>query len=78
MSNMEEKQRISGETPRNTEASSSLLPTVNPDAEKAAPAKAGVHPAFYVMYGETTLLSLENTIENQPFNMLISSTAEHG
>ncbi|CZT04228.1 related to triose phosphate/3-phosphoglycerate/phosphate translocator [Rhynchosporium agropyri] len=44
----EEKVRISGEAPRT--AAVSILPTVNPDAEKsAAPAASnGIHPALYV------------------------------
>jgi hypothetical protein len=44
----EEKVRISGESPRAADAP--ILPTVNPAAEKVQePAKAGIHPAFYVM-----------------------------
>ncbi|KAL2069830.1 hypothetical protein VTL71DRAFT_14509 [Oculimacula yallundae] len=43
----EEKVRISGEAPRT--ATASILPTVNPEAEKsAAPASNGIHPAVYV------------------------------
>jgi len=43
----EEKVRVSGEAPRT--AAASILPTVNPDAEKSqAPASSGIHPAVYV------------------------------
>ena len=49
MSTGEEKERLSGDVPRN-EASSSLLPTVNPATEKPEPAKPAysLHPAFYI------------------------------
>ncbi|KAH7346741.1 triose-phosphate transporter family-domain-containing protein [Rhexocercosporidium sp. MPI-PUGE-AT-0058] len=43
----EEKVRVSGEAPRT--AAASILPTINPDAEKSpAPASNGIHPAVYV------------------------------
>lgn len=41
---MNEKERQSGEQERPAE----VLPTVNPDAEKSQPPKAGLHPAFYI------------------------------
>ena len=54
---MDEKQRISGESPRNGE-SSSVLPTVNPATEKPEPPKsAGIHPAFYI----TTWIAMSST-----------------
>ncbi|EPE36021.1 Multidrug resistance efflux transporter EmrE [Glarea lozoyensis ATCC 20868] len=44
----EEKARISGDSPRGTDAP--VLPTVNPAIEKLAePASNGIHPAFYVI-----------------------------
>ena len=48
MSAGDEKERLSGEAPRN-EGSSSLLPTVNPATEKPEAAKPALHPAFYVV-----------------------------
>ena len=53
MSSGEEKQRVSGDIPRNGEANASLLPTVNPSVvgastEKPAAPSASLHPAFYV------------------------------
>lgn len=42
----EEKTRASGEQPR--DQSGSVLPTVNPEAEKPQPPKPSLHPAFYV------------------------------
>jgi hypothetical protein len=46
----DEKTRSSGESPRE-QTSGPILPTVNPDAEKAQTAKSsGIHPAFYVVY----------------------------
>lgn len=44
----EEKTRTSGEVPRTAE--SSILPTVNPDAQKPEPPKSSIHPAVYVAY----------------------------
>jgi len=44
---MSEKQRISGEQERQG-PDVPVLPTVNPDAEKAQAAKAGLHPAVYI------------------------------
>ena len=46
MSGMEEKQRLSGESPRNE--AESVLPTINPATEKPEPPKAALHPAFYI------------------------------
>jgi hypothetical protein len=43
----DEKTRTSGESPR--EQNGAVLPTVNPEAEKAQPPKPSIHPAFYVM-----------------------------
>ncbi|KAK0723183.1 triose-phosphate transporter [Lasiosphaeria miniovina] len=43
---VDEKTRASGEGPR--ESNGAILPTVNPSAEKAQPAKSSLHPAFYV------------------------------
>jgi hypothetical protein len=48
MSAGEEKERVSGDIPRNGEASASLLPTVNPATEKTSPQSEGFHPAIYV------------------------------
>lgn len=48
MSAVEEKQRLSGDAPR-PEASSSILPTVNPAVEKPVPPQPSVHPAVYVI-----------------------------
>ncbi|TPX07875.1 uncharacterized protein E0L32_010450 [Thyridium curvatum] len=42
---VDEKSRTSGESPR---ATSPVLPTVNPAAEKPQPPKDSLHPAFYV------------------------------
>jgi len=42
----EEKDRASGDSPR--ESNGAILPTVNPEAEKAQPAAPGIHSAFYV------------------------------
>lgn len=44
----EEKVRSSGELSR--QDPEPILPTVNPAVEKSEPAKAGLHPAVYVMY----------------------------
>jgi hypothetical protein len=44
----DEKQRISGEVPRG-EFKNSVLPTINPAAEKLQQAqKPAIHPALYV------------------------------
>lgn len=43
----DEKTRVSGEVTRDQDAS--VLPTVNPEAQKSQPAKSSVHPAAYVM-----------------------------
>ncbi|KAJ9141867.1 Triose-phosphate transporter [Pleurostoma richardsiae] len=43
----DEKTRSSGESPRDVNAP--VLPTVNPEVEKAQPPKASLHPAFYVI-----------------------------
>lgn len=43
---VEEKTRTSGEQPQ--EQSGPVLPTVNPEVEKAQPPKPSLHPAFYV------------------------------
>lgn len=40
---VEEKSRASGDVPRDA-----VLPTVNPEVEKAQPPKSAIHPAFYV------------------------------
>ncbi|CCC07504.1 hypothetical protein SMACR_02508 [Sordaria macrospora] len=40
---VEEKSRASGDSPRDA-----VLPTVNPEVEKAQPPKSAIHPAFYV------------------------------
>lgn len=42
----EDKTRASGDSPR--EGSGPVLPTINPEVEKAQPPKASLHPAFYV------------------------------
>lgn len=49
MSN-EEKTRVSGEVSR---PDGTILPTVNPEAQKSEPPKASIHPAVYVAYVET-------------------------
>ncbi|KAK6066231.1 triose-phosphate transporter [Seiridium cupressi] len=41
----EEKTRVSGEVAR---PEGTILPTVNPEAQKSEPPKAALHPAFYV------------------------------
>ncbi|KND94122.1 putative sugar phosphate/phosphate translocator [Tolypocladium ophioglossoides CBS 100239] len=43
----DEKTRVSGDIPRPD--ASPVLPTVNPQAEKPQPAKAALHPIFYVV-----------------------------
>ncbi len=45
----EEKSRVSGESPREREQDGPVLPTVNPEVEKAQPPKFSIHPAFYVV-----------------------------
>jgi hypothetical protein len=62
---MAEKERQSGEQERAAE----VLPTVNPEAEKSAPAKAGLHPAFYI----ATWISLSSSVII--FNKWILDTA---
>lgn len=47
MSGVEEKERFSGDIPR-AEATSSVLPTVNPATEKQQAPAAAFHPAVYV------------------------------
>lgn len=49
MADSSEKQRLSGESPRSGEAAPAL-PPVNAVTEKTEPAKASLHPAFYVVY----------------------------
>lgn len=44
----EEKIRVSGDITR-ADTSSPVLPTVNPQVDKPAPAKASLHPIFYVV-----------------------------
>jgi hypothetical protein len=48
MADNEKKERISGESPRLAEPSTTL-PTVNVATEKAEPPKAALHPAVYVV-----------------------------
>lgn len=48
MSN-EDKERSSGEDPRQNEAQAPTLPTVNPALEKPPAPQATLHPAFYVV-----------------------------
>ena len=48
MSDVEKKARLSGESPRVSEPSTTL-PTVNVVSEKPEPPKAALHSAFYVM-----------------------------
>ncbi|MCJ1473690.1 hypothetical protein MMC13_002341 [Lambiella insularis] len=48
MSGAEEKERFSGDIPR-SEATSSILPTVNPVTEKPQAPPAAFHPAVYVV-----------------------------
>lgn len=43
----DEKTRVSGEVSRDQDAT--VLPTVNPDAQKSQPPKAAIHPALYVI-----------------------------
>lgn len=43
---VEEKTRTSGEQAQ--DQNGPVLPTVNPEAEKAQPPKSSLHPAFYV------------------------------
>lgn len=43
-----EKERKSAEIERAPQTP--VLPTVNPDAEKPAPPKPSLHPAFYITY----------------------------
>lgn len=43
----DEKTRVSGDVVRPEAAQ--VLPTVNPQAEKHQPAKAALHPVFYVV-----------------------------
>ncbi|KAK1761350.1 triose-phosphate transporter family-domain-containing protein [Echria macrotheca] len=45
---IDEKSRASGESPREAN-NGSILPTVNPDAEKSQPSGSSIHPAFYVV-----------------------------
>ncbi|KAH6656644.1 triose-phosphate transporter [Truncatella angustata] len=63
----EEKTRISGEV---TRPEGTILPTVNPEAEKSQPAKAGFHPSVYV----ATWISLSSSVIL--FNKWILSTLE--
>jgi hypothetical protein len=44
---MSEKERVSGEQERQG-PEQPTLPTVNPDAVKSVPPKAGLHPAVYI------------------------------
>lgn len=43
----EEKTRVSGEAPRGSTAP--VLPTVNPQADKAESSGFSIHPSLYVM-----------------------------
>jgi len=64
----EEKDRASGDSPR--EATGAILPTVNPEAEKAQPAAPSLHPVFYV----ATWIGLSSSVIL--FNKWILSTLE--
>lgn len=48
MADGEKKVRLSGEQPRAAEPAT-ILPTVNPAAEKSAPPPPALHPAVYVV-----------------------------
>lgn len=48
MADVEKKVRLSGEQPRAAEPAT-ILPTVNPAAEKSAPPPPSLHPAVYVV-----------------------------
>jgi hypothetical protein len=62
---MDEKERSSGEQPREA-----VLPTVNPEAEKAQPPKSSIHPALYV----TVWIALSSSVIL--FNKWILSTRD--
>ncbi|KKY14219.1 hypothetical protein UCRPC4_g06823 [Phaeomoniella chlamydospora] len=64
-----EKARSSGEIPRVSGPATSILPTVNPAAEKIEPPKAALHPAVYVV----TWISLSSAVIL--FNKWILDTA---
>ncbi|KXL45798.1 hypothetical protein M433DRAFT_88821, partial [Acidomyces richmondensis BFW] len=66
---MSEKERVSGEQERQG-PDAPVLPTVNPGAEKAQPAKASLHPAFYI----ATWISLSSSVII--FNKWILDTAK--
>lgn len=56
---MAEKERVSGEieTEARQQPQEPVLPTVNPAAEKPAPAQASIHPAVYIAYVLVELIS---------------------
>ncbi|KAI2631989.1 TPT-domain-containing protein [Hypoxylon sp. NC1633] len=65
----DEKTRTSGEVPR-PEPKGPILPTTNPEADKAQPPKAALHPALYV----ATWISLSSSVIL--FNKWILDTLE--
>ncbi|KAK3387087.1 triose-phosphate transporter family-domain-containing protein [Podospora didyma] len=70
---LDEKTRASGDSPRDLQnGNGTVLPTINPDAEKhqAAKAQGGVHPALYV----TVWITLSSSVIL--FNKWILSTLE--
>lgn len=64
---MNEKERQSGEQPRDTQEP--VLPTVNPETKQPEPAKPSLHPAFYI----ATWISLSSSVII--FNKWILDTA---
>ncbi|EME42489.1 hypothetical protein DOTSEDRAFT_73355 [Dothistroma septosporum NZE10] len=64
---MNEKERQSGEQPRDTQEP--VLPTINPETKQPEPAKASLHPAFYI----ATWISLSSSVII--FNKWILDTA---
>lgn len=79
---MNEKERQSGEQERQGPGEP-ILPTVNPSAisEKAEPAKASLHPAFYIAtwitLSSTTILFNKYLLSTAKFHYPILLTAWH-
>lgn len=62
---VDEKTRTSGESPREP-TSGPVLPTVNPEVEKAQPVKTGIPSFVYVMY-VAMLPVYQPAVTDQPF-----------
>jgi hypothetical protein len=81
MADGEKKARLSGEQPRVAEPTT-ILPTVNPAAEKSAPPPPALHPAFYVVtwigFSGGVILFNKWLLDTLGFKFPIALTAWYG